>query len=223
MVIDQLIVGGKRSYDDFEANVKEREVTAPKKKSIKETVPFSNKTYDFSKINGEIYWNERELTYVFEITANSPEELEDKKQAFTDWIMNINDEKIFDPFISDYHFIGSFDDIDFDDSEIEKSTITVTFSAYPYMISNAEKVFTFQLTEGEEITTNLINNSSHRIIPTFTSDIDFVITKGMSSFSFPSGTTKSEKFKLEKGVSMVKMQPASEGGTVKILFNEEVF
>ena len=42
-MIDQLIIGGL-------AKSKKK---PPKKKSIKETVPFSNVTYDFTAINGE--------------------------------------------------------------------------------------------------------------------------------------------------------------------------
>ena len=69
-LIDQLTIKSTSSYDDFEASIKERMIGAPKKKIIKETVPFSNETHDFSGINGEIYWEERTLKYVFEIIAN---------------------------------------------------------------------------------------------------------------------------------------------------------
>jgi predicted Ser/Thr protein kinase len=82
-MLDQLIIGDKGSCDDFEASVKERVIHPPKKKSIKKTIPFSNVTHDFSAINGEVYWEERTLEYIFEIIANSAEELEEKKQAMT--------------------------------------------------------------------------------------------------------------------------------------------
>lgn len=55
-MLDQLIIGDKSSFDDFDASVSERNISPPKKKEIKETVPFSNVTYDFSKINGELFW-----------------------------------------------------------------------------------------------------------------------------------------------------------------------
>ena len=65
-MIDQLIIGSKKSYDDFGASVSERTIHQPKKKTIKETVPFSNITHDFSGIDGEVYWEERKLEYIFE-------------------------------------------------------------------------------------------------------------------------------------------------------------
>ena len=109
-MIDQLIIGGKASFDDFGASVSERKISYPKKKSIKKTVPFANVTYDFSKINGELYWEERTLEYIFEIMADTPEMLEQKKQAFSNWVMNVMNEKIYDPFIPDYHYLGTYED-----------------------------------------------------------------------------------------------------------------
>ena len=78
-MIDQIKIGDKSSYDDFSASFSNRKIGKPKKKVIKETIPFSNITYDFSAINGELYWEERELEYTFEITADTPEELEELK------------------------------------------------------------------------------------------------------------------------------------------------
>lgn len=221
-MIDQLIVGSKSSYDDFEASVKERAISAPKKKSIKETVPFSNVTYDFTAINGEIYWEERTLEYVFEITANTPEELEEKKQRFVHWVMNLMNAELHDPFIRDYHFNATFADIDIDDSEIEKSTITVTFTAYPYMIADNVKVYQVALVASEEVTATVHNDSSHRITPTITSDVAFHLKIGDSTFSLSAGETTDDAFKLEPGVTTFKLQ-AEKDGTVEISFFEEVF
>ena len=136
-MIDQLRIGDKYSYDDFGASVAERKIGKPKKKTIKETVPHSNITYDFSRINGEIYWEERELQYILELDAETPEELEDLKIDLSNWLMNVFEEDLFDPYIEDYHFKATYEDIDFDDSEVIKTTATVKFKAYPYMISNA--------------------------------------------------------------------------------------
>ena len=221
-MIDQLIIGDIASYDDFEANVKERKIKTPKKKSIKETVPFSNKTYDFSKINGEIYWEDRELEYVFEITANTPEELEEKKQAFMAWIMNVSEEELHDPFIQDYHFIATYEDSEPDDSEVEKSTITVKFTAYPYMISDAKRVGVYELTETQaEI--RVVNESSHRITPTFICDVEYTLIFGDSSYEIPAGELTDERFMLEPGANTLTVGAVEGSGTLKIEFHEEVF
>lgn len=222
-MFDQLKIGNKSSYDDFEASVATRKLNKPKKKSIKETVPFSNVTYDFSAINGEVYWEERELEYVFEITGDTPEELEAKRVAFVSWVMNIQNEEIHDPFIPDYHFIGTFEDIDEDDDEsIEKTTVTVTFTAYPYMIANEVKQYSVGVVAGEESTIAVVNESSHRITPTFNSDVGFTLTIGNATYGVAAGETTDDACKLPVGTNVLKLK-ASEAGTVNISFYEEVF
>lgn len=221
-MFDQLIIGNKHSLDDFDASVAERKIGKPKKKSIKETVPFSNVTHDFSAINGEQYWEERELEYVFEIIAGSAEELEVKKQPFISWVMNVFQEKLYDPFVRDYHFIATFSEIDEDDSEIEKSTITVKFTAYPYMIADVKRVFAFAMTETEK-TVIVTNDSSHRITPTITTDVECVVVKGSSSYGIPVGAVTDEKFMLSPGENTLVIYSTSGSGTLKIEFYEEVF
>ena len=221
-MIDQLIVGSTKSYDDFEASVKERKISQPKKKIIKETVPFSNITYDFSGIDGEVYWEERKLEYIFEILADSPEELEEKKTAFSSWIMNINQEKLYDPFTRGYYYLATYEDMTPDDSEIEKSTITVIFTAYPYKIANEPTVITKSITTSET-SVDVKNTSSHRITPTFNCSVPFILTVDGSSYSLPSGEITSEAIMLEPGTNTVKVKSTSGSGTLIISYREEVF
>lgn len=221
-MIDQLIIGDKASFDDFEASVKERTIKDGKKKEAKDTVPFSNLTYDFSAINGEVYWEEKELEYIFEITADTPEELEEKKIAFKSWIMNVMAEDLHDPFIHGYHFVATFNDIDVDDSEFEKSTITVLFTAYPYMISNFEKMRVYSLQADVESSITIQNNSSHRVTPTLSSDVPFTVVLGGLSYSLPAGEIKDGAIKLAVGANALTLK-AAEDCAVKISFYEEVF
>lgn len=221
-MIDQLIIGNTKSYDTFGASVAERKTPPPKKKVIKETVPFSNKTHDFSKIDGEVYWEERVLEYIFEILADSPEELEEKKTAFFSWIMNVNNEKLYDPFAKGYYYLATYNDCDPDDSEIEKSTITVTFTAYPYKIAEEPTVSTQSITTSEK-TVNINNTSAHRVTPTFNSSVPFTVTVNGSSYSLPSGEVTSESIMFEPGNNTVKIKSTSGSGTLTIGYSEEVF
>lgn len=221
-MLDQLIIGDNRSYDDFEASVKERKIIDGKKKEIKESVPFSNVTYDFSKIDGELYWEEKELEYILEITASDPEELSIKIQAFKSWVMNVVAENLYDPYILDYHFVATFADISVDETEVEKATISVSFTAYPYMISNIPKVYSYELTAGVEQTVSVNNPSSHRITPTFDASVPFTVKVGTEAFSVPSGETTDEYFKLEAGDNILKLKSTA-NGSLEISFYEEVF
>lgn len=222
-MIDQLKIGNLYSFDDFDANVKERKISLPKKKTIKDTVPFSNITHDFSRINGELYWEERTLKYIFEIDALTPEELEEKKIEFNLWVMNVFEEELFDPFIEDYHFIATFENIDFDDSEIEKTTITVTFTAYPFMLSNMKRVFTYDIPTASEEVVQIENKSSHKITPTFTASVPVTFDYNGTTYSIGAGEVTNDSFKLESGASTIKIHPVSTSGTLRIEFVEEVF
>ena len=222
-MIDQLRIGNKYSYDDFEANVKERKIGSPKKKITKDTVPFSNTTYDFSNINGELYWEERMLKYIFEMDATTPEELEEKKIAFNTWVMNVFSEKLYDPFIEDYHFIATFADIDFDDSEIEKTTATVNFTAYPFMMSNVKRVFTFNIPTASEEVVQFENKSSHKVTPTLIASVPLSFSYNGTTYSIKAGEMTSDSFRLDAGINMIKIQPVATGGTLRIEYVEEVF
>ena len=222
-MLDQIKIGNKASFDDFEATVKYRTNNKPKKKSIKETVPFSNLTYDFSAINGELYWEERTLEYVFEIMASSAEELENKKKLFNAWVMNIMGEELYDPFIKDYHFIATFDDIDDDDSEVEKSTITVTFTAYPYMIANKKTEYSMSISSTQKVL-EVVSDSSHKIVPTLTFNIPVTLEYNGGTYSMEAGEVVSDTFMLEAGLNTMKVKASSNGtGTFKVSFYNEVF
>lgn len=221
-MLDQLIIGNMASYDDFGASVRERKDVKPKKKSIKETVPFSNITHDFSAINGEVYWEERSLEYIFEMIADSAEELEDMKRPFVSWIMNVMNEELHDPYIKNFHFLATYDDIEVDDSEVEKATITVKFTAYPYMICDFPKIGVYQIPENDN-TVTITNNSSHRITPTFKSDVECIITKGNASYGIPAGEITDDSFTFNPGINTFSVRATGDVGTLTVEFREEVF
>lgn len=222
--MDEIIIGGKGSFEDFEASLNSRKIEQPKKKTIKESVPFSNTTYDFSAINGELYWNERTLVYVFEIIADTPEELEEKKAAFADWVMNVQNEDIFDPFIFDYHFNGTYEDMTFEDDEgLDKTTASVTFTAYPYKISNYPKVHRLSISAGATITVTLENNSSHRITPLISTTDAINITFNDTSYSIGAGEVQSERLALAVGLNTFVIKNETDGEcALSISFYEEV-
>lgn len=223
-MLDQLKIGNLYSYDNFSASVSKRNIKKGKKKSIKDTVPFSNITYDFSKINGEVYWEEQTLQYIFEITADTPEELETLKTNFSSWVMNVMEEKLYDPFIKDFYFKATYDDMLFDDDEsMEKTTITVIFTAYPYKFANEPKKYTTEVTTDTEVTLKVENGSSHKITPTLISDVSLGITMGNLTYTMGAGTTVDERIKLEIGENQVTVKATKTSGTFTIEFTEEVF
>lgn len=222
-MFDQLIIGNNASYDDFEASICKRKIGNPKKKIIKESVPFSNLTYDFSDIDGECYYEERELEYTFEITADTPEKLEELKMNFSSWVMNTMRERLYDPFVKKYYFLATFEDISFDDDEsIEKTTATVKFKAYPYKIAIEGKGNMMQISK--DISSLVVqNNSSHPVIPTLNADVACQVTIGNLTYGMPAGTVKDETIKLAIGTNEIKVKATESEGWLAIEFSEEVF
>ena len=226
-MFDQLVIGNIGTDDNFGATVSSRAIKDPPKKKITKTVPFSNQTYDFSKINGELYWGQRELDYEFEMIASCYEELEEMKINFSNFIMNVFEDEIHDPFIPDYHFKGTFESKEYDDDESGlKTTVKVKFMAYPYKISNRQKKYTSPAPVLAPKIVTVHNTSGHRIIPTITIIGDVRIIYGNISYAASNETVHDELFSLNPGVNKYSIQGIGENGepcSIEICFHEEVF
>ena len=219
-MVDQLIIGDKASFDDYFASLAKRKIGNPKKKVIKETIPYSNITYDFSKVNGELYWEERELEFVFEIIADTPEKLEDLKTAFSGWMMNVFQEQIHDPFIPEYHFLGTFEDIDFEDEEsLDKTTATVRFTAYPYKIANTPTVYRCEANALCEF--YLQNNSAHPVVLTI--ETSETTTLYVNDDKKNTAQVRAYTLMLPVGVTKFKVVEGGVPFVVTASFVEEVF
>lgn len=219
-MIDQLIIGDRASFDDFAASVASRKIKMPKKKSIKETVPFSNITHDFSAIDGEVYWEERTLEYIFELTADDPEELEELKSKFAAWVMSVQGQELHDPHIPDYHFLATYEDMDPEDDEgLDKCTLTVTFTAYPYKIANTPKVYAFEFAMTTWTEFQILNESDHPV-PLSVDSIDRL------SMRIDGETVSLDpvEYKLAPGLHTVSLYSTiGPTRTVRLSFSEEVF
>jgi hypothetical protein len=160
---------------------------------------------------------------VFEIDADTPEMLEEKKRLFASWIMNIFGEEIRDPFIKGFHFKGTYVDMsEEDDESVEKTTVTVTFSAYPYMIADSPTTYVFPIKTGIENVVLIKNNSSHRIAPEIQAEVPVTIKKGNDIYGISAGTSQSESFKLESGRNVLTVM-AEENCNIVFRITEEVF
>lgn len=222
---DQLIIGGLGSCDEFGASLAYRETPPPKKKSIKETLPFSNVSYDFSAINGETYWEERELIYTFEIIVDTPQELEEQKAAFANWVMNIANAEIYDPYIEGYHFLGTFESMEYEDTDdVEKCTISVTFLAYPYKISDHVKNYSLDVGAGASSSLAVVNNSSHRVQMVVATNGAITLTLGDTSYNIPAGTITDADLMFLPGNNTITVKNSGTASVaVSVSFWEEVF
>ena len=224
-MLDQLIINNVGSLDEYGASVALRTIKAPAKKEIKETVPFSNQAYDFSAINGEVYWEERELEFVLELTADTPEGLERKKSRLANWLMNVQAARIFDPHDLDHYFLGTYSDMTFEDDEsVEYTVCTVVFKAYPYKIAVKPTTIVLTVLPEGPYTGVLHVDSGHRVVPTVTCSTAVTIEKAGVSYVFPAGAARSNNFKLNPGPNVLTISnDTGEEVTVTVSFFEEVF
>src|SRR5690606_37075075 len=132
--------GGKHSYTDFGLTVADRLIGNPRKIKIKERVPFSNHVYDFSGIYGDQEYEERPITYVFNVKDYKKINLENKKTEVINWLMGPNQKvKLLDDYIPGYYFLAEVEDnIDFDELRFH-GRLTVNFTAYPFRIAERDE------------------------------------------------------------------------------------
>jgi phage-related protein len=135
---------GKHSLNDFGVTMPpEREIGFPSKEKILVKVPFSNVEYDFSELYGSQVYGHRPLKYSFNIFNRSyytPETMNIQKTVIINWLMNSNGkQKLYDDAIPGYYFLAEVESEASFEEDWETGTLTVTFKAYPFMISELEE------------------------------------------------------------------------------------
>lgn len=121
---------GKHSYYDFGAVVTKRKISVPKKKKVKESVPYSSTVYDFSEIYGEKVYEQRQMQYVFSISDGDSDVLQKRLTDFVSWLYPSSKDKLYDERIKDSYFVAECITIEVEESPFV-ALVTVTFEADP--------------------------------------------------------------------------------------------
>ena len=217
----EIKANGKGSYTDFGLCIKNRTISLPKKKTIKEDIPFFNGSYDFSNMNNEIYWEDREIEYIFDISNIDFSEVEKLKEKVVDWLLNIQETQIEDDYNQDYYYFGSYEDNSWEENW-EQSELSVIFSVYPYKIKKEPTI------QNEEVETTekqiIINNeSSHRVIPTITVGNNISIIIGENQYAYTEGTYTDSNLILNKGKNTWTIKATNSSTNLNISYRKEVF
>ena len=233
MTVAQIKKGDKASYDTFGLRIMSRELNPPSKKKIKKEVPFMHGSYDFSLLNGDQPYTERELTYTFEMKYQDKTEYFDKKIKIIEWLEGSPYERIEDNQIRGYHFLGECDNsIEFVE-DFNNDEVTVTFTAYPFKIRDyAEgKIpwddFCFltdclqqtKFTVDGRLNIQMYNHGSAGMYPTIICDSDFRIVKKNMAYNLKAGTIKSYDFRIDKGTNDMTLIG---NGTIEFIWYKEV-
>lgn len=132
-------VRGRHLCEDMGLCLASRSLSAPAQKTARVSIPFSHGTLDFSSINGEVYYEDRELSYSFDMIAGSPRELESMISDVTAWLAPVCGDELCDDDVPGYHWIVSAPSISVsrDESGLA-ATVEVAFSAYPFAMADNE-------------------------------------------------------------------------------------
>lgn len=223
----------KNSFDDFDLVIINKELSPPPKLKIKQSVPFMQGSYDFSLINGEQTYEERELIYNFHLEETSKEMLNIKKIQLLDWLMNTNGKlKLFDESIVGYYFIAECEEVKFNEKDFH-SILATKFSAYPFKISESDEgdpywdpinfltdtMQRLQYTVINSLQINIINQSVISIAPKITSSTNMQIKMRNITLNVIAGTNKDSRFLLLPGTNELEIIGT---GSISFSFFREV-
>lgn len=224
---------GKHSYHDmgFTMPFEGREIGFPAKNKITVTVPFSNEEYDFSELYGGQSYGSRTLKYNFNLYKRgnwSHTAMEFEKIRLINWLMDSNGrQRLEDDDIPGYYFLAEVEDAASIQDDFETGTLSVTFRAYPFKISDKAEgddiwdTFNFETDVVQYVhftvdTTQdivLYNVGPSQVSPKITTTAPMQIVKDGITYTIDIGETESEDFVLMHGEN-----PMTINGTGDILF-----
>lgn len=224
----------KHSYRDFGLRVLEKHIGNPSKIKRKERVPFSNQIYDFSNIYGGQEYEERPLTYVFNLRDYNKVNLAIKKIEILNWLMQPNEKvQMLDDYIPGYYFLAEVEEApDFDELRF-RGVFTVNFTAYPFKISELAEgndlwdPFNFlldvaQITDFEVAgtkTVTLYNPGASIIKPKIRASSPMEIIKDGITYNIPVGESQSYDFILHQGENKMTIKGI---GKISFHFRKEL-
>lgn len=156
----QICIGGKWSGDDLGVEITAGGFGDPPPRNIRETVAGMDGSYDFSKIDGQLHYDDRKGSYTFCIRGRDAREAGDIKAALLVWFGSgdqLYDENVDGYIYTDVSCTGT------DEPRIvgdERRTILLTahFTAAPYMRSrNGQLIDCLDLTPNAAATRYLFS------------------------------------------------------------------
>lgn len=228
---------GRHSYKDLNLTIASRFIGNPSKIKRKERVPFSNETYDFSGLYQGQEYEERTLTYTFNIVDthnNSKTYFSMKKIEVLNWLLGQNEKvKLMDDAIPGYYFLAEAENGPGIEENESDGTLTVDFTAYPFKISELEEghdiwdEFNFLLDYAQVTDFNINGNKSiilynpgiEPIKPKIQSSSGMEITKDDVIFNIPAGQSESYGFILMPGENKLKIEG---NGSISFHFRKEL-
>lgn len=138
-MIEGFLVNGVHSYHTFGLRILERKIGSAPKDSMTERVPFSNVTYDFSRIFGKQSYGERTLSYELEFICMDKKIAQERVVEILKKLKWDGRKNLYDDLLCDYHYEVREPEIDFGESH-GVYNFRIKFPANPEIKPNASVV-----------------------------------------------------------------------------------
>ena len=232
MIITSCDFNGKNSYDDFELIMESKVILPPSKKKIKGEVPFANSSYDFSTIgsNGEITYNDRNITVIFILPTISKLRLHILYSKVLEWLQDVPQSKLIFGDMKDYYFLAEVESASSFEEIAICGKLTVTFVAEPFKVGvNLEgntlwDTFNFNTDVMQDTSYDVVGNKSINIInvgrlvtPTINCTAAMSITLNSKTYNLAIGDNTIYGLKLLKGDNNITVVG---NGKIKFIFRK---
>lgn len=198
-----------------------REAPTPDEKEMVESVPFMQGQYDFSTLNTDRFFENREITYKLIRFESEYEDRKEPEQKIKRQLMPLGVGILYDTHDRGYHWRGKCKSVEVeDDSETNLLTATVVFDCYPFAIKNDAVTKEFDVTDGDSVLVS--NDGVTTVTPKIVTDSTFTINPSDDSSektTLKSGNYDDPDFVLRPGQNWVDVAGS---GKLSFEFHPEV-
>ena len=212
----------------------DRSAPTPAEKEIIESVPFAHGVYDFSNILGERIFDNRPISYTFQIYEHDYDRRKHEQTVLENKLLGTHITRLEDSYDEDYYYLGKCVSVNTTDDHVyNRLIVVVEFDCYPFKISKLPEghdiwdEFNFELDVAQVIEfgvngtrdITLYNAGASSVVPTIIASSEFTIEKGTVSVTVPSGASKSDLIRLQSGENKLKV---TGNGTIEFDFYKEL-
>lgn len=231
----QIYWDNQSSFDDYNLTINTKEIGNPAKKKRRVPIPNGNGYYDYASILGEQY-SERQIKYTFNLgdyRTLRKDVMNSYKIRALNWLMPGEQRKLIDEAIPGYYFLAEVQEAPTFTEKKGIGTLEVTFTAYPFKISDKLEgddvwdTFNFELdiAQPTEFTVNgsrnvtVYNQSVHDITPDIEMTGKIMVSLNGQSINFSSGDYTHTPVSLQKGDNLITL---TGDGKIYFKFRKEV-
>lgn len=180
---------------DYGAILSNRAISAPKRRTVTKTVPYSDGFYDYSEIDGRAFYESRTAEYVLTVVGDT-EDVARRAAQIESWAYGIGNDDLYDELYPGWHLVASIQSVTTKWIGRRSAAVTVKLLCQPFKYANDETEVTLPIGE------TVIYNKGHAALLTGTSEGACILTIGNASQSF-TGEDIELELALEHGENAV--------------------